>query len=201
MGAYAPVSIGSTQVITNVCSEIIGPTLDALREHGRPFTGLLYAGLMLTTDGPKVVEFNCRFGDPETEAILPLMESGLLELVSLIANGDSIEGAPPITWSTRHAVTTVVAAQGYPEAPVAGTSVSLPPPPPGVHVFHAGTRLGVGDSLIAAGGRVLAVTAVAETLRDAAALSRSYAESVRLEGKQLRTDIGWRELERGAGAS
>jgi phosphoribosylamine--glycine ligase len=201
MGAYAPVSLGSTPVITKICSEIIGPTLDALREHGRPFTGLLYAGLMLTAEGPKVVEFNCRFGDPETEAILPLMESSLLDLVALVANEDSIEHAAPIVWSPHHSATTVVAAEGYPEAPVAGTTLRLPPPPPGVHVFHAGTRRGAGDSLITAGGRVLAVTAVAATLREAVALSRRYAESVDLAGKQLRTDIGWRELERGAGAS
>jgi phosphoribosylamine--glycine ligase len=201
MGAYAPVSAGSTEIVSKACSEIIGPTLDALREGGRPFTGLLYAGLMLTPDGPKVVEFNCRFGDPETEAILPLMESSLLDLVALIAHGDSIERAAPITWSPQHAATTVVAASGYPEAPVAGTIITLPPLPPGVHVFHAGTKVGAGNSLIAAGGRVLAVTAVAGTLREAAALSRRYAESVELEGKQLRTDIGWRELERGARAS
>jgi len=201
MGAYAPVSIGSSDVITTVCSEIIGPTLDALREHGRPFSGLLYAGLMVTSGGPKVVEFNCRFGDPETEALLPLMESSLLELVATIANGESIADADPIRWSERHAVTTVVAADGYPEAPVAGTVVHLPPPRADVHVFQAGTRIGAGSSLVAAGGRVLAVTAVADTLRDAAALSHSVAESVELDGKQLRADIGWRELSRGAGAS
>lgn len=200
MGAYAPVSIGSTRLVTKVCSEIIGPTLDALREHGRPFTGLLYAGLMLTAEGPKVVEFNCRFGDPETEAILPLMESSLLEVVASIANGESIAHASPITWSSQHAATTVVAAEGYPEAPIAGTALRLPPASPDVHVFQAGTRRGTGDSLISAGGRLLAVTAVADTLSEAAALSRQYAESVELEGKQLRTDIGWRELERGAGA-
>jgi phosphoribosylamine--glycine ligase len=201
MGAYAPVSIGSTDVITKVCSDIIAPTLDALREHGRPFTGLLYAGLMLTRDGPKVVEFNCRFGDPETEAILPLMESSLLDLVELIANGHSIERAAPIAWSPNHSATTVIAAEGYPEAPLAGSAIQLPAPSPGVHVFHAGTKLGAGASLISAGGRVLAVTAVAETLADAAAASRRYAESVGLEGKQFRTDIGKRELERGARAT
>jgi phosphoribosylamine---glycine ligase len=201
MGAYAPVSIGSADVIEFACSRIIAPTLDALREHGRPFTGLLYAGLMLTASGPKVVEFNCRFGDPETEAILPLMRSSLLDLVLRIANGESIDGAPAIEWEPAHAVTTVVAASGYPEAPVAGTIIELPPEPAGVHAFHAGTRTGSGKSLIAAGGRVLAVTAVAPTLAEAARSSRDYAESVGLEDKQLRTDIGWRELARGARAT
>lgn len=201
MGAYAPVTIGSTEVVNSVCSRIIGPTLEALREQGRPFAGLLYAGLMLTRDGPKVVEFNCRFGDPETEAILPLMRSSLLDLVVRVAVGDSLEGTPPIEWEARHAVTTVVAAAGYPEAPVAGTVIQLPVVPPDVHVFHAGTRLGAGESLISAGGRVLAVTAVGDTLHEAAERSRGYARSVGLEGKQLRGDIGWRELSRGARAS
>ena len=201
MGAYAPVSIGSTAVLDDACSRIIGPTLEALREQGRPFTGLLYAGLMLTKDGPRVVEFNCRFGDPETEAILPLMRSSLLDLIVRVAGGGSLAGTPPIEWEARHAVTTVVAAAGYPEAPIAGTVIHLPPEPVDVHVFHAGTRLGAGDSLIAAGGRVLAVTAVGDTLREAAERSRGYARSVGLDGKQLRGDIGWRELNRGARAS
>lgn len=201
MGAYAPVSIGSTSIIERACSGIIQPTLDALREHGRPFTGLLYAGLMLTATGPKVVEFNCRFGDPETEAILPLMRSSLLDLVLRVAQGGSLAGLPPIEWEPRHAVTTVVAAAGYPESPVAGTTLRLPPEPPDVHVFHAGTRRGAGDALIAAGGRVLAVTAVGDTLAQAAERSRGYAASVDLEGKQFRRDIGWRELNRGARAS
>lgn len=200
MGAYAPVSIGSTDVVAAACSAIIAPTLDALREHGRPFTGLLYAGLMLTPDGLKVVEFNCRFGDPETEAILPLMRSSLLDLVTAVAHGESLNGAPAIEWDAAHAVTTVVAASGYPEAPVAGTVIGLPPEPAGVYAFHAGTRVGAGGGLIAAGGRVLAITAVAPTLADAATKSRDYAQSVQLEGKQFRGDIGWRELTRGARA-
>ena len=201
MGAYAPVSIGSTAVIERACSEIIAPTLDALREHGRPFTGLLYAGLMLTSSGPKVVEFNCRFGDPETEAILPLMESSLLDLVVTVANGDSIDGASPIAWRQASAVTTVVAASGYPEAPVGGTAIAIPPEPSDVYAFHAGTRAGAGNSLLAAGGRVLAITAVAPSLSEAARRSREYAASVQLEGKQFRGDIGWRELTRGARAT
>ena len=201
MGAYAPVSLGSSDLIGVACSRIIAPTLEAMREHGRPFTGLLYAGLMLTPDGPKVVEFNCRFGDPETEAILPLMRSSLLDLVVRVASGDPLDGAGEIEWEPRHAVTTVVASSGYPEAPVGGTVIGLPPVPDDVHVFHAGTKFGAGESLIAAGGRVLAITAVGDSLRQAAERSREYARSVRLDGKQLRSDIGWRELVRGARAS
>ena len=199
MGAYAPVSVGSTALIARACSEIIAPTVAALREHGRPFTGLLYAGLMLTAAGPKVVEFNCRFGDPETEAILPLMRSSLLDLVLAVARGDSLDHVAPVEWEPLHAVTTVVAAAGYPDAPVAGTVVELPPEPSGVLAFHAGTRRGAEGSLIAAGGRVLAVTGVADTLAEAASRSRQYADAVGLEEKQFRRDIGWRELSRSAG--
>ena len=108
MGAYAPVSIASPGAMGQAMDRIIEPTLAALRKQGRPFTGLLYAGLMLTEDGPRVVEFNCRFGDPETEAILPLMESSLLELALAIARGDSIAGHP-IRWSSKTAITTVLA--------------------------------------------------------------------------------------------
>jgi phosphoribosylamine--glycine ligase len=147
------------------------------------------------------VEFNCRFGDPETEAILPLMRSSLLDLVLAVANGDSVGGSRALEWDAAHAVTTVVAAAGYPEAPVAGTTVELPPEPSGVHAFHAGTSLGAGNSITAAGGRVLAITGVAPTLAEAAQKSREYALSVGLEGKQVRGDIGWRELARGARAS
>ena len=129
------------------------------------------------------------------------MRSSLLDLVVRVAVGDPLAGTPAIEWEPWHAATTVVAASGYPEAPTAGTVVHLPREPRDVHVFHAGTKLGAGDSLIAAGGRVLAVTAVGDTLAEAAQRSRDYARSVDLEGKQLRGDIGWRELSRGARAS
>ncbi|HEX8849840.1 MAG TPA: phosphoribosylamine--glycine ligase [Gemmatimonadaceae bacterium] len=201
MGAYAPVSIGTRGIIDQACSRIIEPTLAAMREHGRPFTGLLYAGLMLTSEGPKVVEFNCRFGDPETEAILPLMRSSLLDLVQAVAHGESLAGAPSIEWATGHAVTTVVAAPGYPDRPVTGGVLVIPAAAPDVHVFHAGTKRDGNGALVAAGGRVLAVTAIAPTLEAAQRRSAAVAASVQLEGKQLRRDIGWRELRRGARAS
>ena len=202
MGAYAPVAAATPQLIGEVTERILLPTLAALREAGSPFKGLLYAGLMLTPDGPRVIEFNCRFGDPETEAILPLMKSSLLGLLDQIAIGDSIRDAEPIVWHPAHAVTTVVAAAGYPDSPRTGDRVRLPAPPNGIHVFHAGTRRdGESRETLAAGGRVLAITGVAPKLADAAACSREYAERVTLEGKQMRRDIGWRELERNAGAA
>ena len=201
MGAYAPVSTGSTALIDQVATEVLEPTLVALREEGRPFTGLLYAGLMLTAAGPKVVEFNCRFGDPETEAILPLMQSNLLDLVSRVARGESLKKTTQIAWEHAHAVTTVVAAPGYPDSPRIGAPIVLPPDRPGVTVFHAGTTRGSDGLLRSAGGRVLAVTAVAPTLEEAQQRSLEHAQSVRLDGKQLRTDIGWRDLRRHARAS
>jgi phosphoribosylamine--glycine ligase len=169
-----------------------------MRAEGCPFRGLLYAGLMLTPDGPKVVEFNCRFGDPETEALMPLMDSSLLELVASVAGGGSLANSREPDWKPLSAVTTVVAAEGYPERPRTGDVIQLPEPADDVHVFHAGTALDSRGNLVTAGGRVLAVTAVADGLLEAADRSREYAEEISFKGKQLRRDIAWRELTRGA---
>jgi phosphoribosylamine--glycine ligase len=198
MGAYAPTLIATPELIRQVMREIIEPTLRAMRAEGCPFRGLLYAGLMLTSDGPKVVEFNCRFGDPETEALMPLMDSSLLELIASVAGGGSLANSRAPDWKPLAAVTTVIAAEGYPEKPRTGDVIRLPEPPDDVHVFHAGTALSSSGDLVTAGGRVLAVTAVAEGLLEAAERSREYAEEVSFKGKQLRGDIGWRELTRGA---
>jgi phosphoribosylamine--glycine ligase len=198
MGAYAPTSIATPELIRQVMREIIEPTLGAMRAEGCPFKGLLYAGLMLTSEGPKVVEFNCRFGDPETEALMPLMDSSLLELIASVAGGGSLARSRAPDWKRLAAVTTVVAADGYPEKPRTGDLIRLPEVPDDVHVFQAGTALNSAGQLVSAGGRVLAVTAVAEDLLQAAEASREYAEQVSFKGKQLRGDIGWRELTRGA---
>ena len=200
MGAYAPVSLSSDALVEDAVERVFLPTLEALRAAGAPFSGLLYAGLMLTTQGPKVVEFNCRFGDPETEAILPLLESSLLEPMLAVATGDGLSGKA-MKWSRDYAVTTVVASEGYPGKARTGVPIQLPPRETNVHIFHAGTGLDSAGDLISAGGRVFAVTAIGSTLADARRESVRVAESIRLEGKQLRTDIGWREQERRAGAS
>jgi phosphoribosylamine--glycine ligase len=178
--------------------EIVDPTLAAMREQGCPFRGLLYAGLMLTEEGPRVVEFNCRFGDPETQALMPLMESSLLELVAAVAGGGSLARSRPPEWKPLSAVTTVIAADGYPEKPRTGDVIHLPAPEPGIEIFHAGTARNPGGELITAGGRVLAINAVAPDLPEAADRSREFAERASFKGKQLRRDIGWRELTRGA---
>jgi phosphoribosylamine---glycine ligase len=199
MGAYAPVSISTTAghpLIPEVMGRIIDPVLACLEEAGHPFTGLLYAGLMLTPGGPKVVEFNCRFGDPETQAVLPILDASpsLFDLMRAISFGDSLPANASIG-AIGAAVTTVIAAPGYPEAPVTGAPILLPPPADDVIVFHAGTRMD-GGTLRSAGGRVLTVTALAKTVEAAARRSREYASAVQLEGAQFRTDIGWRELGR-----
>ena len=198
MGAYAPVSIASVEVVREVERRIVEPTLRAMRDRGSPFTGLLYVGAMLTDDGPRVVEFNCRFGDPEAEAVLPLLECrpSLLDLMLRIGRREVL----PIDIDIRasgHAVTTVVAADGYPETPRTGDRLALPTvSDAGVHLFHAGTRRGASGELETAGGRVMAVTAVADSFEEAQRLSAQYAERIRFPGRQFRPDIGWRERTR-----
>ena len=196
MGAYAPVSVGRAEFVEEVLHKVFHPTLTVLREQGRPFTGLLYAGLMLTADGPKVVEFNCRFGDPETQALLPLLESNLLAPMLAVAREEGIAGAPPFSWRKGYSVTTVVSAAGYPEKPRTGDRIVIPKMPRGVELFHAGTARGPQGGLVTAGGRVFGVTAVARTFAEAQARSAAVAEAIEFDGRHFRRDIGWRELSR-----
>jgi len=202
MGAYAPVSLDTPAFREFVKVRIIDRILAALREEGHPFTGLLYAGLMLTAGGPMVVEFNCRFGDPETQALLPLMASSLLQPMLTVARGETLVGTPEFDWLPDSCVTTVLAAAGYPAAVRKGDPITFPEPQEGVYVFHAGTRLADDSAkpttpipaVVTSGGRVLSVSAVAPTLHSAATMSRHYAGRISFAGKQMRHDIGWREL-------
>lgn len=197
MGAYSPVSTDTPELRARVLDAIVRPALAALRDMGSPFRGLMYVGLMLTADGPRVVEFNARFGDPETQALLPRLASPLAEPLVAIARGGSVAGES-LAFRAVASVTTVVAAAGYPDPPRTGDALVVPPPPDDVYVFHSGTSLAPDGSLRSAGGRVLGVTALAPSLAEAAARSRDFAERVGLEAKQLRRDIAWRELDRGA---
>lgn len=193
MGAYAPFAgPDATPFAQRIADTIMQPVLAELRRRNCPFTGLLYAGLMLTPDGPMVVEFNCRFGDPETEAILPITGMELEPLLHAVAVGDSLPDHVADAGPSGHAVTTVLAASGYPTAPRTGDTIHLPPPEPGIHVFHAGTARSATGELVTWGGRVLAVTAVADTLADARRQSTAYAGRIAFTGKQYRTDIGAR---------
>ena len=201
MGAYAPVAIGTPALVRQASERVIEPTLAAMRARGAAFAGLLYAGLMITADGPKVVEFNCRFGDPETQAILPLMRSSLLDAFLAVASGTGLARARPFEWEPTFAVTTVMAARGYPDAPVTGDAIALPDASEYVTLFHAGTARRPDGALVTAGGRVLAATAVASSFDVAQRASADYAAAVHFAGKQFRSDIGWRESARRARAT
>lgn len=200
MGAYAPVGIATPALLDEARTRIFLPVLQALARNGTPFRGLLYAGLMVTDEGPKVVEFNARFGDPETQVVLPLLRSSLLDLLVAAAAGRGLDALPPPSWSSGAAVTTVVASAGYPGSYESGKEIDLSAVPQdgSTLIFHAGTRLGT-SGLVSAGGRVLAVTGVGDTLEDAARRSRTGAAAVRFEGAFFRNDIGWRELTRPQG--
>jgi phosphoribosylamine---glycine ligase len=202
MGAYAPVALATDAIMQQTRDRIFTPTLEAMRSQGREFRGLLYAGLMLTPDGPKVVEFNCRFGDPETQAILPIADLSVpfTELLEQVARGGSLP-ADVTSRSRGAAVTTVVAAAGYPEAPRGGGFVSIPHDLDDVLVFHAGTARDAENHLVASGGRVLAITGVAPTFQEAQRRSQNAASRIDFDGRQYRSDIGWREAARIARAS
>jgi phosphoribosylamine--glycine ligase len=195
MGAYSPVSIATPALLARVEQEVLLPTLEELDRLGAPFRGVLYAGLMIGPDGTlSVIEFNCRLGDPETQAVLPLVQSGLAEAFWQAAEGGRL---PALTLSSHSAVTTVLAARGYPDRPEKGAVITIPADlPDDVMVFHAGTRMDADGTLRTAGGRVLAVTAVRPTFTEAQAASRAAAEQIQFDGKQFRRDIGWREAAR-----
>jgi phosphoribosylamine--glycine ligase len=198
MGAYCPVSVVREMpgLVDDALDRIIAPTLGAMRARGTPFTGLLYAGLMLTNDGPKVVEFNCRFGDPETQAVLAALSDAtpIAELMQAIARGDRL---PQVRLdASRAAVTTVLAAAGYPEHPRTGDPITVPSGSADVLVFHAGTKRDATGALVTAGGRVLAVTGLGEGMQQAQERSQRFASRIEFADKQYRADIGWRELAR-----
>ena len=197
MGVYAPVTVGNAALVEQVRRQIFLPTLAALREDKRPFRGLLYAGIMLTAKGPTVIEFNARFGDPETQVVLPLLRSSLLDLLHTVARGGSIAGAR-VELSPGAALATVLAARGYPDAPQTGQAIRIPEWVETSHdvlLFHAGTKKSDGQ-LVTNGGRVFTVTGLGPTLEQAADFSRRAAEAIEFEGKYFRRDIGWRELAR-----
>ncbi len=195
MGAYSPVSVATPTLLERTKREVLLPALAEMRRRETPYRGVLYAGLMVDAqETPWVVEFNCRLGDPESQVVLPLVSDGLTECLHRVANG---EGPSGLAVAGGASVTTVLASRGYPDAPAKGAAVTIPSRlPEGVTVFHAGTARGEDGVLRVAGGRVLNVTAVAESFADAQRLSREAAEAVEYEGKVFRRDIGWREAGR-----
>lgn len=190
MGAYAPLPWAPADLADELAASVLRPTVAELARRGTPFAGLLYAGLALTAAGPRVVEFNARFGDPETQVVLPLLSSPLAGLLSAAATGRLAEVEPP-RWRDAAAVTVVVAAAGYPQAPRTGDAIeglAEAAAVPGVEVLHAGTAHR-GGGLVTAGGRVLSVTAVRDTLPEARDSAYAAVSRIRLEGEQHRSDI------------
>jgi phosphoribosylamine--glycine ligase len=197
MGAYAPAPVLSEGLQQRAMDEIVRPTARALAAAGTPFSGVLYAGLMLTAEGPKLIEYNVRFGDPECEAIMPLVDGDFAELLESVATGRLAEIDPP-RLAPKHAMTVIVAARGYPGTPSSGgtiRAIEAAEQVEGVTVFHAGTAL-TDAGLVAKGGRVLAVTAVADTFASARARAYRAVDQIDFADGFHRRDIGWRELAR-----
>ena len=195
MGAYAPAPVVTLEVMARVEAEVVRPMLDGMRAAGTPYQGVLYVGLMITADGPKVIEFNCRFGDPEAQAVLPLLTTDLVDLCEAVAHGRLRE----VDVQTREgaAACVVLASEGYPGDYESGKLIQgLGPARADAIVFHAGTGRSSEGNVITAGGRVLGVTGLGDTL--AAALDAAYAaaDAVSFEGKTLRRDIGQKGLHR-----
>ncbi len=196
MGAYSPAPVITVEMHQRVMDEVIRPALRGMVADGTPFTGFLYAGLMIGDDGRiGVLEFNCRMGDPETQPIL-MRYGGDFALLMLHAAHGTLHLADP-DWDPRPALGVVLAAAGYPESPRKGDAIAgLPADNDNLHVFHAGTTLGDDDQLRTSGGRVLTVTALGNDLRDAARRAYAAADSIVFEGRQMRRDIGHRALDR-----
>jgi len=186
MGCFSPVGDIDEDLVDWTTVTVALPTLAELASRGIDYTGFLYVGLMLTPDGPKVLEFNCRLGDPETEVLMPLITSDLLVVLRAAASG-SLTGQS-VAWSDRAAVDVVLAAPGYPDAPVRGLTISGLEPLENILVFHAGTRTKNGR-LVSSGGRVLNVVGMGESITDARENAYAGVGRIDFKGKQFRTDI------------
>jgi phosphoribosylamine--glycine ligase len=192
MGAYAPAPICPPALVDELTRSILQPAVDGLRSEGRPFVGVLYAGLMLTPHGPRLLEFNCRFGDPETQAILPLLATDLLEVCAACADGRLAE--VDVQWHPGAAACVVLASEGYPASYPSGRAIAgLDAPLHNAVIFHAGTRV-AGDRIVTAGGRVLGVTGWGDDLPTALARTYAAVDAVHFAGQHFRRDIGRRAL-------
>ena len=190
MGAYSPPAFATPELLAAIARDILTPTVRALRAAGAPFRGLLYAGLMITTRGPYVLEFNARFGDPETQVVLPRLESDLLELCVAVADGRLDTVAPPC-WSGEAACGVVIASRGYPGSFVKGLPITgLDALDPDIFAFHAGTRRDEHGSVLTSGGRVLSIVATGVHVAEAREKAYRNVERVTFEGMHYRRDIG-----------
>ena len=192
MGTIAPNPYYTEAVARRCMEEIFLPTLAAMRAEGCPFKGCLYFGLMITPDGPKVIEYNCRFGDPETQVVLPLLKTDLLTVMQAVENGTLAD--VEVAWHDKKAACVILASGGYPGSYEKGKEITLPERfPDNVTCYHAGSKLD-GSTLVTNGGRVLGITATADTLADALKCAYAAADTVHFEKKYLRRDIGQRAL-------
>jgi phosphoribosylamine--glycine ligase/phosphoribosylaminoimidazole synthetase len=199
MGAYAPTPALTGEQVARLAFTVLGPAVHGMGVEGRPYRGVLYAGLMLTADGPRVLEFNCRFGDPEAQVLLPLLDVDLLDIAEACATGGLRQ--VPVRWKPSTACAVVLASPGYPEAPRTGgvvTGIHDAATHPDVLVFHAGTD-DEGADVVSSGGRVLSVTGVGQDIVAARYAAYRALADIRLDGAQSRRDIGWRALARLAG--
>jgi phosphoribosylamine--glycine ligase len=196
MGAYSPAAVLTPGLVAQVMAEIVEPTMRGMAELGAPFSGVLFAGLMLTKDGPKLIEYNVRFGDPECQVLMMRLKDDLLVLLKAAADGQL--GHMSVRWRDEAALTVVMAAPGYPAAPRTGSAIAnldAAAAAENVEIFHAGTALRDG-ALVASGGRVLAVTATGATVAEAQARAYAAVDAVDWPEGFCRRDIGWREIAR-----
>ncbi|MFE2282830.1 phosphoribosylamine--glycine ligase [Streptomyces sp. NPDC059443] len=198
MGAYSPLPWADPKLVDEVMASVLQPTVDELRHRGTPFSGLLYAGLAITSRGVRVIEFNARFGDPETQVVLARLKTPLASVLLNSANG-TLDALPPLSWSEDAAVTVVIASHNYPETPRTGDPIEglaevAEQDAPDAYVLHAGTRR-EGDAVVSAGGRVLSVTATGADLAQARTRAYKAVERIKLDGSQYRTDIAAKAAE------
>ncbi|MFG2560948.1 phosphoribosylamine--glycine ligase [Streptomyces sp. NPDC048496] len=198
MGAYSPLPWADPKLVDEVMESVLQPTVDELRRRGTPFSGLLYAGLAITSRGVRVIEFNARFGDPETQVVLARLKTPLAGVLLGSANG-TLDELPPLRWRDDAAVTVVIASHNYPDTPRTGDPIGglddvAAQDAPHAYVLHAGTRRD-GDTIVSAGGRVLSVTATGGDLATARERAYTAAARIRLDGSQFRTDIARKAAE------
>ncbi|KAJ1921924.1 hypothetical protein H4219_000270 [Mycoemilia scoparia] len=189
MGAYAPAPIATPEILKVIESTILKPSIDGMRKEGFPFVGCLFTGFMLTSDGPKVLEYNCRFGDPETEVVLPLISDDCQFIDVLMAASQGHLDSVNLTFKDGYAATVVMASEGYPGSYPKGRPISFATTPDGVTVFQAGTKV-EGDGVVTSGGRVLTVTGVSNSLQGAIDTAYKGIETIQFQGGFYRKDIG-----------
>ncbi|MFH1779387.1 MAG: phosphoribosylamine--glycine ligase [Candidatus Omnitrophota bacterium] len=194
MGAYSPAPVISNEIFDKIMKEIIMPAIDGLRDEGVPYQGVLYAGIMMTNSGPKILEFNCRFGDPETQAVFPRLKSDLVELID--ASVDEEIDTISLEWDKRPCVSVVISSEGYPGTYRTGLEIEgleSIKKLKDIYVFHAGTKK-ADDKIVTSGGRVLNVTALGRNIKDAIDRCYEAVNLIHFEGMHFRRDIGFRAL-------